>query len=215
MSSDCSLPEAIEAIRSMRLSAFRLGAVVGQLLLYIPELVWEHLDHSIGFHSPISDKICFPAFVGAIDQLIAKIRNLNGTHNALPNWHTSDRRERRRQLHYVKGVNATMEAAYKYCVLEVFEDMFLGWSEKETQWFNRGMLEVLSEIDWRIMPETNVLIEAKDGDWGKWLREQCSELEMICGTNLYRERPVVEGGERRVEASCGRMSKIRRILHLD
>lgn len=213
MSSDCNLPEALEVLRSMPLSAFRLGAAIAQLLLHIPELVWEHLDHPIDFHNPVSNKVGFPAFADAIAQLVVKIRRMHSTHNALLDWHTSDYKERRRQLHYVRGLNATVEAAYKYCVLEAFEDRFLSWSEKETQWFNQGMIVSLSEMDWRIMPESNVLIEAKDGDWVKWLQEQCSELEMIYGTNLYREGSVVEDDKRK-EAPRRRVSRIRRILHL-
>lgn len=88
------------------------------------------------------------------------------------------------------------------------------WTEKETQCFNQGIVVVLSDIDWRTMPETNVILQARDGDWGKWLQERCSELEMIYGTNLYRERPVVEEC-RRVEAPTKKISRIRRLLHLN
>lgn len=212
MSSDCNLPEALEILRSRPLSAFRLGAAIAQLLLHIPGLVWEHLDHPIDFCNPVTNKTGFPAFDGGIDQLIVKMRRMHGTHNALADWHFSSDKERRRQLHYVRGMNAMIEAAYKYCVLEAFEDRFLGWSEKETQWFNQGMVVVLSEIDWRIMPDTNALIEAKDGDWKEWLQEQCSELEMIYGKNLYREGPAVVK-ETRVEAPSRRFSRMRRFLH--
>lgn len=202
MSSACNLPEALEVLRSMPLSAFRLGAAIAQLLLHIPELVWEHLDHPIDVPNPVSNKMSFPSFVCAIDLLIVKMRRVHSTHNALPDWHASDHQERRRQLHYVRAMSATIEAAYKYCVLETFEDRLLGWTEKETQWFNRGMVVVLSEVDWRIMPETNVLIDAIDGDWEKWLLEQCSELEMIYGTNLYRAGSVLEENEG-IEGSAG------------
>ena len=213
MSSDCNLPEALEDLRSMPLSAFRLGVAIAQLLLHIPGLVWEHLDHPVDFNKPVSNRVSFPAFAGAINQLIVRVRRMHRTHNALPDWHTSKPKERRRQLHYVRGVNATMEAAYKYCVLEVFEDRFLGWSEKETQWFNKGMVVALSETDWDIMPETNVLIEAKDGDWENWLREQCSELEMIHGRNMYREGSVGKDNKR-LEAPIKNVSRIGRILRL-
>lgn len=71
-------------------------------------------------------------------------------------------------------------------MVEVFEDRFLGWSVKETQCFNKGIADVLSQVDWRMMPETNVLIKGKDGDWTKWLREQCNELKIVCGKNQYR-----------------------------
>lgn len=74
-------------------------------------------------------------------------------------------------------------------MVEVFEDRFLGWSVKETQRFNKGIADVLSEVDWRMMPETNVLTKAKDGDWTKWLCEQCSELEIVCGKNQHRMEP--------------------------
>ena len=63
--------------------------------------------------------------------------------------------------------------------LEAFEDRFLGWSDKETQWFNQGMVAILSEIGWRIMPEANVLLGAKDGDWERWLQEQCREENVV------------------------------------
>lgn len=161
MSMDCNLPEALEVLCSMPMSAFRLGATIAQLLLHIPGRVWGHLDHSIDFHNPISNKVGFPAFVGAIDQLIIRAREMHGTHNALPDWHTSDHVERRGQLHYVRGVIATIEAGYKCCALEAFEDRFLGWSEKETQWFNQGMAVVPSGTDWRILLVTNVLIRSR------------------------------------------------------
>ncbi|KAF1927381.1 uncharacterized protein M421DRAFT_93247 [Didymella exigua CBS 183.55] len=133
MSRDSNLLEALEALRSMPLSAYELGPGIAQLLLHIPELIWRHLDHPVNFRNLVSGNLRFPAFVGAVDELIKRLRNLTGTHNALPNWQISDREERRRQLRYVRGASATIEAAYKYCMIEVFEDRFLGWSEKETQ----------------------------------------------------------------------------------
>lgn len=109
MPSDNSLPEVLKALRSQPLSSFRLGVCIARLLLHIPELVWVHLDHPTNFNNPIPDKLRYaPAFVGAVDQLIVKLRSSDSTHNALPDWQTGDRKERRRQVRYVKGMSATV-----------------------------------------------------------------------------------------------------------
>lgn len=108
MSSGCDLLDTLELLRLMPLPAFRLGAAVAQLLSHIPGLVWQHLDHPVGSHSPVVDQVGFPAFVGAINQLIVRIRRRHGTHSALPTWHTSDYTERHRQFNYVGSMNVTI-----------------------------------------------------------------------------------------------------------
>lgn len=136
MSSGCNLPGALEVLRSMPLSAVRLGTVIAQLLLHIPELVWEHLDPPIDFRNPVFNETSSLSFVRAVGLLVVKMRRVHSTHNALPDWHAGDHQERRRQLHYVGVMSATIEAAYNHCVLEAFEDKLMVWTEKETQWFN-------------------------------------------------------------------------------
>lgn len=69
-----------------------------------------------------------------------------------------------------------MELTYKRSIVEVFEDVFLGWGGKETQLFNKGVADVVADTEWHVFPEENVVMEAGDGDSAKWLKSECGGL---------------------------------------
>ena len=63
-------------------------------------------------------------------------------------------------------------------MLEAFDDLFVGWSAKESRMSNRGIAEVFT-TGWHTYPEESMVANVKEGGWITWLDERCSELGYV------------------------------------
>lgn len=184
---------ALNDLRSQPSLPHDLGVRLALFLSKISTLVKTHLSNTLDFRQVHPNLHFAPKVVRALDEYIVQLRMKDGLHNAFPDYVGLDRKERRRQRRCAERMVKIIESVYKACVIDVFEDLFIGWTAKETQMFNNGVEVVLNGADWYVYPEENVVMKVREGNWGVWLREQCVTIghaEVQAGKRKFAVKPI-------------------------
>jgi hypothetical protein len=182
-------PNSMAGLREKKDQPYDMGVAVGIMLYHIAPLLSTHLDNKIDYQNQSPKALEWaPDFVRAVDQYVAILRLTDGCAEKFPDDLTVDRKARRPRRKFMKRYSHLVGCAYKALMREQLVDIFRGWSEGQTQMFNKGVDKSLSGIQWMVYPVNNVVIEAGEGDWTVWLRAQCEELgkaEAAAGRDVF------------------------------
>ena len=156
-----------------------IGLTIGRVLHNIKHLVELHLENPIDFQLPVPEHLQqTPELVHAITGHMAHLRKVNGIPTGLEPIPTNiyDRKASTKLRKCNEKHARIVEVHFKRCVLEVLGGLFASWDPVKTQEFNKGAERALNRTVWGTYPGVNVALKAGEGDWAKWLEEECFVL---------------------------------------
>lgn len=161
-----------------------IGLTIGRVLYNIKQLVELHLENPVDFQLPVPEHPQqTPELVHAITGHMAHLRKVNDISTALQPIppHVYDRKASTKLRKCNEKHVRIVEVHFKRCVLEVLGGLFASWDPVKTQQFNKGAERALNRTVWGIYPGVNVALKAGEGDWAKWLEEECEKLNWNLG----------------------------------
>ena len=177
MSYKLELSNVMAKLRKDSNQTWQLGVAVGTMLYHISPLLTTHLDNPDNFQNKTPEAFTWAiGFVAAIDQYIAHLRLADGCTEKFPNDRDVDRKGRKLRRKYMERYTFMVEVAYKNHIREALADVFRGWTKEQTRAFNKGVDKALSGVQWVVYTDSNVVVEAGEGDWAVWIRGRCEEL---------------------------------------
>lgn len=178
-----TMPDTLTTLLALSSKPWNLGITIGKLLYHILPLVSMHLDNPIDFATPVPRALTdMPAFVASVDDYVAHLRLTDVCSKKFPTSTSESSSDARKvmksQRKYVDRFTYLTEVNFRSYVAEYLGDVFRKWRKEETQAFNKGMDKAASGVQWVVYPDRNVVFEARWGDWGGWLRNECEVLGM-------------------------------------
>jgi hypothetical protein len=158
-----------------------IGLTIGRVLHNISDLVELHLENHIDFQLPVPEHLQqTPELAHAITGHMAHLRKVNDIPIGLKPVHPHVyARKASTKLRKCNEKHARIvEVHFKRCVLEVLGGRFASWDPVKTQEFNKGAERALNRTVWKTYPGVNVALKAGEGDWAKWLEEECFKLNL-------------------------------------
>lgn len=175
-----SIPNTIKVLRTKARTPIELGKACGELLKAIPTLVSYHLDHAANHQNkPPRAIIDMQEYTTAVDGYLSYLRNADGCIEPFPDDLLVDRKARRPRRKYGTKYVQDLEKGVKDVLVSRLNDIFLGYCAADTQAFNKGLDRAMYSGSWCLYPSTNVLLEAREGDWEAWLKSRCEQLGML------------------------------------
>ncbi|KAH3965075.1 hypothetical protein HBI70_177440 [Parastagonospora nodorum] len=173
---DFEIPTTIALLRTKADEPWNVGYAIGVMLYHIKPILTQHLDNAFDYRNPHPKALSHVRdIVPALDAYIKHLRLTDGCAEKFPN---DDRKGKIRRRKYIGRYTYMAEAAFKNHIRLALGDVFDGWSGKQTRLFNMGVDKAMTGIQWVVYPDSNVVIEAGEGDWAVWIRGQCEELGM-------------------------------------
>ena len=203
VNSKFAIPAAIAQVKQQLDRPYDMGVALGMMRYHLRGLVATHLDNARDFQNKVPKILTWTSdFTEAVDKYLAYLRLTSGCTVAFPEF-PPDRKTRCSRRKYLMQFTRKVATEFEGYAREQPLDIILDWNKEQTQLFNKGVDKALSDLQWIVYPENNVML-AGHIDWATWLRSQCDELGMVearAGRHALEDMVIplayIEGAEER------------------
>ncbi|KAE8857188.1 hypothetical protein P3342_008701 [Pyrenophora teres f. teres] len=173
------IPAAMAQAKQKIDRLYDVNVALSMMMHPIRGMAATHLDSAFSFWGKVPKTLAWSRdWIEAVDKYPAYLRLSNDCTEAFPEF-PSDRKSRRSPRKCLQRFVQEMATEFNNHVREQLLDVFLAWTKEQMQLFNKGVNKALSDLQWVVYTEDDVVL-AGDIPWAAWLQSrQCEELGMI------------------------------------